>query len=416
MTVEVESQSWFGRIGNSIKGVLFGVILGIVGVILLFWNEGNYVKTEAAIHEVEDTYKPGDPSVVNPEHEGKPVHMVGQADSSETLADKQFQLSVDNAIKLSRSVEMFQWKETKRTKKKKKVGGGTERVTTYEYEQVWHEGRLNSDSFKNKNHANPSLPLSSKRVEAKRVSFGAFQLSSKQVGKMGSGEVFPTNAEMVNKMPENLKPRASVQGDFIYITAAGEGGSMSAPQIGDTRVRFRVLYPSEISILTMQKGNSFTPYVAKSGRKFGELRMGNVSAPEIIQEQRNANTMMTWLLRFGGFILITIGINMFLSPLTVLADVIPFVGNLVGAGVFFVSLLVSGGVSIVIIGVAWFYYRPVFAIILFVVAALFIGLIWFLVRRAKGNKTPATPDDRFGPPNPPSPGGTIPEDGAFHGL
>ena len=39
---EVTSQSWFGRIGGAIKGILIGFILLIVGVGLLFWNEGRH--------------------------------------------------------------------------------------------------------------------------------------------------------------------------------------------------------------------------------------------------------------------------------------------------------------------------------------------------------------------------------------
>ena len=32
------------KIGDSFKGVVFGIILIIIGVVLLWWNEGNNVK------------------------------------------------------------------------------------------------------------------------------------------------------------------------------------------------------------------------------------------------------------------------------------------------------------------------------------------------------------------------------------
>ncbi len=37
---EVTSQNWFSRIGESIKGILFGIIIIPVTIILLWWNEG----------------------------------------------------------------------------------------------------------------------------------------------------------------------------------------------------------------------------------------------------------------------------------------------------------------------------------------------------------------------------------------
>ena len=48
---EVSSESWFGRIGNSIKGILFGIILIPISVLLLSWNEGRAVTTAKSLKE-----------------------------------------------------------------------------------------------------------------------------------------------------------------------------------------------------------------------------------------------------------------------------------------------------------------------------------------------------------------------------
>jgi hypothetical protein len=37
--------------------------------------------------------------------------------------------------------------------------------------------------------------------------------------------------------------------------------------------------------------------------------------------------MMTWILRFVGFVLMILGLNMILKPLSVMADVLPIVGS-----------------------------------------------------------------------------------------
>ena len=47
--VERSSQSWFGRIGNAFKAILFGLIIVVGAAILLLWNEGRAAKTYAAL-------------------------------------------------------------------------------------------------------------------------------------------------------------------------------------------------------------------------------------------------------------------------------------------------------------------------------------------------------------------------------
>jgi len=41
---EVTSQGWGGRLMQSIKGVLIGLLLFVAGFPLLFWNEGRAVR------------------------------------------------------------------------------------------------------------------------------------------------------------------------------------------------------------------------------------------------------------------------------------------------------------------------------------------------------------------------------------
>ena len=48
---EVTNESWFGRIGGAIKGVLVGLVLVAVAFGLLFWNEGRSVKRYKTLQE-----------------------------------------------------------------------------------------------------------------------------------------------------------------------------------------------------------------------------------------------------------------------------------------------------------------------------------------------------------------------------
>ena len=51
---ETTTTSYGGRLSRSLKGIVGGLIAFIAGTALLFWNEGNYVKTYKALNEAQD--------------------------------------------------------------------------------------------------------------------------------------------------------------------------------------------------------------------------------------------------------------------------------------------------------------------------------------------------------------------------
>ena len=124
---ETTTESWGSRLGGSIKGVIIGLALFVGGFPVLFWNEGNSVKTAKAIDEGEGACISVDSSAqVDAENEGKLVHMTGKADTKDVLSDAMFGVSA-TAIKLKREVEMYQWVEESRTSEKKKMGAVSRR-------------------------------------------------------------------------------------------------------------------------------------------------------------------------------------------------------------------------------------------------------------------------------------------------
>ena len=134
---ETTTEGWGSRLGGSIKGVLAGGLIFLAGFPILFWNEGNAVKTARAIDEGEGACVSLESNAkVDPEMEGKFVHMSGKADTKDILVDDVFGIS-NTAIRLERKVEMFQWIEDSKTQEKKKLGGSVEKTTTYTYRQAW---------------------------------------------------------------------------------------------------------------------------------------------------------------------------------------------------------------------------------------------------------------------------------------
>ena len=61
------------------------------------------------------------------------------------------------------------------------------------------------------------------------------------------------------------------------------------------------------------------------------------------------------------------GFNFILGPLSVLADVIPLIGNIVGGVTFVVSLVMATGLSSLVAAIAWVFFRPMVGIPLLVV-------------------------------------------------
>lgn len=164
---ETTTESWSSRVGGAMKGVLLGVGMFIAGFPVLFWNEGNTVKTRKALEEGEGACVSVQSNAkVDPENEGKFVHMTGKADTKDVLVDEAFGIST-TAIKLVREVEMYQWKEEKQVKKEKNVGGSETTTTTYSYKMAWSSSAIDSSGFKEAGHENPPMEFTEEKKVAR---------------------------------------------------------------------------------------------------------------------------------------------------------------------------------------------------------------------------------------------------------
>lgn len=375
--VEVTTESWFGRIGGAIKGILVGFVVFVVAFPLLFWNEGRAVKTYKTLKEGGKTVVAVAADRVDAANEGKLVHVAGLADTDATLVDPAFGVSA-KALSLRRTVEMYQWKEKSQSKTTKKMGGGTETVTEYSYRKAWSEKLVNADDFKKPSeHQNPAaMAYTSTQQTADRVDLEAFTLSPSLVDKINNFE--PLAATSDTPLPEALKDAAQLYDAGFYI-----GANPATPQVGDLRVKFDVVKPSQVSVIAKQSGNTFEPYTTKAKGTIELLQIGVHTAEAMIQGAQESNKVLTWILRLVGFILMVVGLNMVLKPLSVVADVLPIVGSIVGAGTGLISFLLAALASLVTIAIAWIVYRPLLGIALIVVA---VGLTMAIKAKLKPAK------------------------------
>lgn len=402
---EVSHQSWFSRLGGAFKGILFGLLLIVASFILLFWNEGRAVERHKTLEEGAAAVQSVPVDRVDPARDGALVHVTGRAETEETLRDDTFDVSA-RALRLEREVEMYQWREEERKETEKKVGGGSKTTTTYSYDKTWSEDLIDSDAFRRPGgHENPdAMPWRSREVTADRVTLGAFVLSDTLVRQIDRWEPLPVSSE--EAIPAEMEPgRGRTHDGGLYF---GEG-SPGTPQVGDVRVSFRMVKPTEVSVVAQQTGDGFRPFQAEAGGTVQLLELGTVSADEMFEAAQRRNTLLTWGLRFGGFLLMAFGFSLMLRPLAVFADVLPILGSLVGAGIGLVSFLLAGFISLMTIAIAWIFYRPLLGIALVVLAVA--AVVW-LVRRTR--KAPSVeppkmksevPPPPQGSPPPPPPGG-----------
>src|SRR5579872_4130337 len=132
---QIETTSWGSRLGKSLVGALFGVVLFLIAFPLLIWNEYNSVQTIRALEEGSGQCMSVAADKVDDGNQGKLIHTTGQATTTETLKDDPFGVSA-NALLLKRKAEIYQWKERKESKTEKQAGGKEVTVTKFYHDKV----------------------------------------------------------------------------------------------------------------------------------------------------------------------------------------------------------------------------------------------------------------------------------------
>lgn len=391
---ETETISWGSRLGDSLRGIVGGVVIFVASFPLLFWNEGRAVKTAKALDEgagrvvsVESNAK------VDSEYEGKLVHMTGRADTKDVLKDPVFGVT-ENCIRLKRDVEIYQWVENTETKTKKNLGGSETKTTVYTYELAWVRNAVNSSGFKEKGHDNPPIGLEfpSDKWQAESVSFGAFKLSADQISGIGDERDYVFPAGFTCRVD-----RVQIDGNVIYVpekvtrdNPLNRRDVRSQTRPGDMRVTYQVVRPHDISIVSKQHGAGFVPYKAKNGYKVDMLHDGVSTAEEMFDSARTGNSLFTWILRIVGFLLMASGLKTVFRPISTLGDVLPLLGDLLEAGIGLIANVVAFVLSLTTIAIAWLFYRPVIGIVLLLIAGA--GVFFLLKKRTAAKVKKESPD------------------------
>lgn len=357
--------------GSSISGVIAGVLFIILSIGFLFWNEGNAVQVYESLKEGASSVTSVQNNSVIASNEGKLVHFSGMTQTEDTLRDTDFGIS-QKALKFRRIVEVYQWVEKSSTKTTEKLGGGTETTTTYTYEKQWSDSLVSSASFKEaQNPSNPTSKLfDSKNLVASNVKVGAFMLPESMVNSLSGYQAVAVTPETFSDLPYETQEKLKVVANTVYYGV----NDVAVPQIGDTRIRFEVILPQEVSVVAMQKGSSLEPFITKNKKTISMIQTGNISAEDMFASAIEGNNTMTMIFRVIGFFIIFAGINMLLQPIRTFFSVVPFFGRIVGFGNSIVAGIFAVGITLTTIAIAWLFARPLLSIglIVLVVAGFLI--------------------------------------------
>lgn len=375
MVTEYETEGWFSRIADSIKGIFGGLAIFFLAMPIIFWNECRAVDRAQDLEFGLGSVVTAKADKVDSGNEGKLVHVVGDIKVNETLNDKTFGISA-NGLALDRKVEMYQWKQNVDETSKKKAGGKKVKKKEYSYEQVWSSTLLDSSKYKDAKYKNSNpgtMPYKSESTNAKNASLGAYKLTSSTMSGLGQSEQLEITKDDLKGMPANVQKTAKLEDGGIYL-----GNDPLKPQIGDIRITFSVRKPTTATVIGGQYGQELKAFTHKKLNDPLVLTTNGSKTPaEMFQDAQDSNTMLTWVIRLVTFLMMFGGLAAVFKPLSVIADLIPFIGSIVGTATSIIAFLISAPVWLLCVAAAWIVARPLVGILLLVGAGLLIGGLVF---------------------------------------
>ena len=401
---ETRTTGYGSRLGNSCMAIPMGIILFLVATALLWWNEGRAVHRAQDIKQVAKTAQSiGDISNANTSLDGQLIHTTGTASTEDILSDDLFGIKT-NALAIVRSAEYYQWKENEKHETKDKLGGKQEEIITYTYERDWTADPINSSRFKDPDYQgvnNVIWEIEDMRVIASNVSFGTYilpELFISDIVSKQSDNVSPLmisadnpalkqlNENVMKALGDNVRPEAAqVKDSLAYVHVFGNqvyiGFNPSKPSIGDIRLTFEQLAPScNISLIAVPTNGTFTTFQAKHDANEYELRVGTWTLDQMIKQANDENATLTWILRILGVIVVIAALKMIFGILVTILKLVPFLASIMNLGVSLVCGVLGFVWSLIVIAIAWIFYRPLLGIALLVIAA---GLVYWLVIKGK---------------------------------
>jgi hypothetical protein len=403
----VSHRSLGDNLLESIKGFLIGLVLFFAAFPVLWWNEG--CVDPASIAKTAVVVKPDGSGG---EGEGKLVAVTDKLAVTERIGDPEM-LAPGAYVELRRDVAMYAWIEKKETRTEKKLGGGSDVITTYSYQRDWTSSPADSESFNHpEGHENPRLDVRSAVFHPALAEVGAFSFSPaaaklppatsidltpemiKLPAPTPPAPPAPSAKELPGKKPVPAKapppkkpaPKKAAPGDvdtdaaddtdaagdtdaaadtdapaksrlpfrFIAPSLFRGAGTPERPVVGDVKVSYQAVTPGKLTTLYgTRQGQSVIPFVFEGSDKL--FRAVEGTHEEAMATLHNEHVTRTWAIRGLGFFMIWVGLALVIGPFNAVLDIVPFIGQsgrfLTGIVMFPIAALLAG-TTIVISAIA----------------------------------------------------------------
>lgn len=364
---DVRQVGWLDKASTSCLGVLLGLLLFLGSFVLLVWNEGKLNLATVAQSSVDIT------AIANPATaQSQLVSVTDRITATTPLGDDRF-LVPGPYVVVDRTVEMYAWDEQQKTERRRQLGGSETEVTTYTYESRWTSNPENSTNFKYaQNHRNPPKSIPDQLFKVPAAQVGQYRLDMQAFNRVGArrsscesdGSIAEWGHGGTLSLPQSgylqLSDRNSRVSNGAWRTDRYifQGtGSPQAPKIGDVRVCYRVLpVNTVVTVFGKLEQQQITPYLYRQTPVYRLLPGTRAAAIATLQDE---HTLWTWIFRAGGFLMMWFGLMLMGSPLSVVLDVIPFLGSLASGFMFVSSLITALILSSVTILVAMSLQHPI---------------------------------------------------------
>lgn len=307
----VESVGFGSQIGDSLKGILTGLVLFPVSLFLIF-------KVETCT-QASDAFKKARP--VSQMVEGQPVYITGKVSASPIGG---MFVKPGNYIRISHSSQVYAWDEEVREE-----GSGSNKKKIRECKLEWTSNPKRPSSFQLP--ACKNKPYYDNKVESKVYNANGGKLASVE-GKTYNIDIDSTDftSDVKSREPEEselILNGLTKSGNYLYSNSK----CINAEIEGCERVTVSVTpIPTEnMTFIGKLTGDTLGKFTYK-GEQFMNASIGDFQ--ETLSDIKSDDSSKLWIGRIVCFVLMWASFALMAGPITALLDFIPFVGEL-GSGV-----------------------------------------------------------------------------------
>ncbi|XP_033207441.1 transmembrane protein 43 homolog isoform X2 [Belonocnema kinseyi] len=339
--VNHNSITVFEQLKESRFTAIIGFILFVIGMSLLFWNEGKAVKVAHSLDEaLNNVVILSYSSKLQSEYEGHLVYLSGPLEVLEPLTEPEYGIIVDS-VKLKRRVQMFQWVEIKEER--------YDSVDDYYYTTEWQDKLIDSKLFYIPfGHENPrEMPIKSKLQIADEVKIGAFVFGT-ELKKKFNNYVEITSDERPERKDIKMHSGLYYHSEDLW-----------NPKVGDIRIQFSYAGKARevYSIVGMLADGRIKPYITSHGEEILLQRNHKVTMDKMFHLEHVHNYWRTWKMRGIGWFLLFMSASYMANILKTIILNSNLLHSLIALEAL--SLSVSMSTSLLVIGFAWVWYRPI---------------------------------------------------------